>query len=130
MIDGKVLIEKLLVYANENLDLKERDQFYIRNVLLREFRLTEPTTEKLDLEFVRKYEVPDELTKQIETYALENGIIEEGYENLYSTYIFGLITPMPSSVNKAFNAIKAKKGAKKKKIIFRGINFKKGLDFF
>lgn len=112
MIDGKVLVEKLLVYASFNLDLKERDEFYLRNLLLREFKLTEPYGEKLDLEFIKGYEVPDELTKQIETYALENQIVEEGYENLYSTYIFGLLSPLPSSVNKAFNAIKAKKGAK------------------
>ncbi len=112
MIDGKVLVEKLLVYAIANLDLKERDVCYVRNLLLREFRLTEPCADKLDLEFIKKYEVPDELTKQIETYALENGIVEEGYENLYSTYIFGMLSPLPSSVNKAFNSIRAKKGAK------------------
>lgn len=112
MIDGKVLVEKLIVYASANLGLKERDEFYVKNLLLREFKLTEPSTEKLDLEFVKGYEVPDELTKQIETYALENGIVEEGYENLYSTYIFGLLTPLPSEINKAFNKIKATKGAK------------------
>ena len=112
MIDGKVLVEKLIAYASAHLDLKERDEFYIRNLLLREFKLTEPNTENLDLEFVKNYDVPDELVKQIEIYALENGIVEEGYENLYSTYVFGMLSPLPSQVNKAFNAIKAKKGAK------------------
>ncbi len=112
MIDGKVLVEKLIAYASVHLDLKERDEYYVRNLLLREFKCTEPITEKPNVEFVKNYDVPDELVKQIELYAIENGLVEEGYENLYSTHIFGMLTPLPSMVNKTFNAIKAKKGSK------------------
>ena len=33
-MDGKLLIEKLLVYAKAHLSLREEDEVYMRNVLL------------------------------------------------------------------------------------------------
>ena len=113
MVDGKVLIEKLLVYAKSNLHLEERDEIYFRNLLLREFRLDEPTSEILDLSDIEKLDVPDLLVKEVEEYALENGLVEECKENLYSTYIFGLLSPLPSVVNKTFYQIKEKYGVEK-----------------
>ena len=109
-MDGKLLIEKLIRYAKKFLHLEELDVIYTRNILLREFKLTEPYNGGEDLSFIDSLEVPDVLVKDIETYALENGLIEEGYENLYSTYVMGIISPLPSKVNKTFNEIKAKKG--------------------
>ena len=43
MINGKILIEKLLVYAETFLSLNKRDEIYFRNLLLREFKLDEPS---------------------------------------------------------------------------------------
>ena len=113
MVDGKVLIEKLLVYAKNNLHLEERDEIYFRNLLLREFKLDEPTSEVLDLSYVAKLDVPDTLVKEVEEYAIENGLVEECKENLYSTYIFGLLSPLPSVVNKTFYELKEKEGVEK-----------------
>ena len=110
MIDGKILVEKLLRYAKSHLHLNPRDEIYFRNILLREFKLDEPTEETIDLSFIDTLTVPDILTEEIETYALENKFIEDGEQNLYSTYIFGILSPLPSKVNETFRKIKAEKG--------------------
>ena len=110
MTDGKLLVEELLCYAETFLHLKKRDEIYFRNILLREFKIDEPMEEKPDLSYVKEYDVPDALVSKIEEYALENGIIEDGEQNLYSTYIFGMLSPLPSKVNEDFNAIKEKEG--------------------
>ena len=110
MVDGKILVEKLIRYAKTFLHLKERDEIYVKNNLLREFKLDSPTQAALDLSAIETLTVPDILVEEIETYAKENNLCEEGYEELYSTYIMGLITPYPSVVTDEFRAIKAKKG--------------------
>lgn len=113
MVDGKLLIEKLLVYAKSNLHLEKRDEIYFRNLLLREFKLDEPMEEVCDLTEISKLDVPDILVKEVEDYALENNIIVEGKENLYSTYIFGLLSPLPSKVNQEFKYLRKNFGEKK-----------------
>ncbi|MCQ2387663.1 MAG: UDP-glucose--hexose-1-phosphate uridylyltransferase [Clostridia bacterium] len=113
MIDGKVMVEKLLRYAEKFLSLNVRDKIYFRNLLLREFNLDEPTNEQLDLSFIDELDVPDILVKEVEDYAVENKIIQEDYKNLYSTYIFGLLSPLPSKVNETFYDIKKKYGIEK-----------------
>ena len=52
MIDGKLLIEKLLRYAVKFLHLSERDVIYFRNVLLREFKLDSPYSGDCDLDWI------------------------------------------------------------------------------
>lgn len=112
MIDGKILIEKLLRYAENFLHLNKRDEIYFRNILLREFRLDEPIEENLDLNYIDSLEVPDEIVKEVEEFARDTGIINEGEENLYSTYIMGILSPLPSEVNRQFIKIKEEEGIK------------------
>ncbi len=113
MIDGKILTEKLLRYAVKNLHLNSRDVIYTRNLLLREFKILDPIEEVPDLSFVDGYTVPDELVKEIEGYATENSLCESGYEGLYSTYIMGILSPLPSKVNEDFLKIKETQGIEK-----------------
>ena len=110
MVDGKILIEKLLRYAETFLHLSKRDEIYMRNLLLREFKLDEPIEDAGDLSFVEQLDVPDILVMDIEKYAIENGLIEQGKENLYSTYIMGILSPLPSKVNETFMRIKEQDG--------------------
>ncbi len=58
MIDGKILTEKLIRYAEKFLHLNGRDKIYFRNLLLREFNLDEPFNDKLDLSLIDTLEVP------------------------------------------------------------------------
>ena len=113
MVDGKILIEKLLKYAKAFLHLDARDEIYFRNILLREFKLSEPATEVGDLSFIDQLDVPDILVSEVEEYAVQNGFIQKGLENLYSTYIFGILCPLPSKVNQTFMQIKNEQGIEK-----------------
>ena len=88
MIDGKILIEKLLRYAKKFLHLNPRDEIYFRNLLLREFKLDEPAADAGDLSFIDSLDVPDVLVSELERFGVENGFATEGLENVYSTYIF------------------------------------------
>lgn len=113
MIDGKLLIEKLLKYAQKFMDLNARDVVYFRNLLIREFKLDSPIAETPDLSYIDNLTVPDEIVSEVENYALENGIIEDGEQNLYSTYIMGILSPLPSEVNRKFKEIKETQGIEK-----------------
>ncbi len=113
MIDGKLLVEKLLKYSVKFLHLDKRDVIYTRNLLLREFRLENPFNGDCDLSFINGLDVPDVLVKEVEGYALENKLCEDYELNLYSTYIFGTLSPLPSKVNEEFNRIKREQGVEK-----------------
>ncbi len=112
MVDGKILTEKLLRYARNFLHMEERDVIYMRNILLREFRLDEPAEDAGDLSFIDGLDVPDVIVKELEEYAVENGLAQAGLENLYSTYIMGILSPLPSKVNQTFMDIKKTQGIK------------------
>lgn len=113
MIDGKILVEKLLCYAQEHLYLNARDVIYTRNILLREFKLGEPCENTPDLSFISSLDVPDILVEELEQFAIENSLTDELHKNLYSTYIFGILSPLPSKVNQTFLELKEKEGIEK-----------------
>ena len=115
MTDGKLLTEKLLRYAKAFLSMQERDVVYFRNLLLREFNEPSPIkAEDLpDISYIDGLDVPDELVIDIENIAKEQGKTEQGLENLYSTYIMGLLSPLPSKVNETFRNIKESEGIEK-----------------
>lgn len=124
MIDGKILIEKLLRYAVKHMYMSPRDVIYFRNILLREFKLDEPCEDAGDLTFIDALDVPDILVKEIEDFAIENKLCEECLENLYSTYIMGILTPAPSEVNRKFLEIKEKQGIEKACEFFFNLSIK------
>lgn len=113
MIDGKLLVEKLLRYAIKFLHLNERDEIYFRNLLLREFKILEPLETCPDLSYIDNLSVPDEIVKEVEEYGKENGLFGDGEDNLYSTYIMGILSPLPSTVNARFMQIKNEVGIEK-----------------
>ena len=112
MVDGKKLIEKLIIYAQAFLGLNELDVIYERNTLLNLFKLSSPTTEEIDKEEITSLEVPDTLIDEIMEYALENGIVEDEISaDLFANYVFGILTPRPSEVNSQFMLLKENLGA-------------------
>ena len=54
MVDGKLLIEKLLFYAKEFLNLSSLDEIYKKNILLHLFNLDSPSSLKVDEEEISK----------------------------------------------------------------------------
>ncbi len=112
MIDGRILIEKLLKYAQVFLGLKELDVVYERNTLLNLFKLPNPTNEKINAEEISSLSVPDELIEEIISYALENNLAEDEIQaDLFANFIFGLLTPKPSEVNSHFMTLKENLGS-------------------
>lgn len=115
MIEGKLLVEKLLAYADAFLGLNSLDVVYFRNVLLNLFKLSSPINGLLSdkaKEHVQSMQTPDELIEDIISYVIENGICEHEQEaDLFANYVFGLLTPKPSEVNSVFMSIKEKLGS-------------------
>ncbi|MBO5713685.1 MAG: UDP-glucose--hexose-1-phosphate uridylyltransferase [Clostridia bacterium] len=106
MIDGKILIEKLLLYARTFLGLAELDVIYLRNTLLTEFNLSAPIKNAKNISYVTELDVPDELINEIIAYALENKIASSELDaELFANYVMGLLSPRPSEVNRTFNSL-------------------------
>lgn len=113
MVDGRLLTEKLLEYAKQHLGLSTRDLPFVRNLLLREFNLSSPLKEGVDLSYVKDLTLPDELVLEIEEFAVAFNIVEESEKNLFSTYIMGILTPLPSVVENNFYTINERSGTLK-----------------
>lgn len=115
MIDGKKLIEKLLIYADAFLGLNALDLVYHRNNLLHLFNLSSPSKQSLsssESDEIRALQVPDVLVDEIILFALENGIAQNEVEaDLFANYVFGSLSPKPSEVNNMFNTLKEKMGS-------------------
>lgn len=106
MTDGKILIEKLLLYARTFLGLPELDVIYTRNTLLGIFKLSSPCKEVEDIDYVTKLTVPDELIEETKAYAIENGLATDDSDaDLFACYVMGILTPRPSEVNRTFNSL-------------------------
>ena len=109
-MDGRLLTEKLLAYAKTHLHLNDFDEVYTRNVLLSQLKLTNPFEEKVDLSKIVSMEVPDELWQELKEYVLENNLTDIDSVERFCTDIFGLLTPIPSEINREFIIIKEQKG--------------------
>ncbi len=124
MVEGKILVEKLLRYAEKFLYLNARDVIYIRNLLLREFKIGSPANDAGDLSYIDGLDVPDTLVAELEEFAVENGLCQAHEANLYSTYVFGVLSPLPSKVNEDFRRIKREEGVEKACEYFYGLCIK------
>ena len=115
MIDGKKLIEKILVYADAHLGLNALDVIYQRNYLLNLFGFTSPTKEFLTEEEkaeIRNYEVPDVIVDEIMQFSLENKLATNEIEaDLFANFVMGVMSPRPSEVNNTFMLLKEKRGS-------------------
>lgn len=81
------LIEDLLLYSKENLDLGLEDRIYARNQLLEVFEV-EPSTKKGE-----KRDLQTEILNKLIEYALSEKMITAGEEIRFETKIMGLVTP-------------------------------------
>ncbi len=112
MVDGKLLVEKLIAYAKDFLYLNELDEIYVRNTLLVQFKLTAPMNKIPNLEYVKEMTVPDVLFSEIKEYAIENNIAEDDLQaTLFASYVFGSLTQKPSEINQTFKYLKERMGA-------------------
>lgn len=110
MIDGKILAEELLAYAEAHLSLDPLDKPYLRNRLLATLQIDAAAEPAPDTAWVAGLAVPDELIAKLRAYAEENRLCEEGYEAIFSTEVMGLITPPPSRINALYREIAGTRG--------------------
>ncbi len=110
-MNGKLLIEKLLAYATTFLGLNKLDVIYQRNILMHLLKVDSPIKEEFNVDFIKEYQVPDELINEIINYALENNLVTNEIEgDLFANYIFGILSPSPSIVNNTFMQLKENVG--------------------
>ena len=125
-MDGKLLIEKLLAYAKAHLYLKAEDEIYMRNVLLSQFGFSEPFDGEADTAAEEAADVPDALFEALKAFAVEKGLCTEDFAERYASDVFGMLTPLPSEVNRAFNEIEKARGAQAACDYLYGISVKNG----
>lgn len=108
MIEEKVVlsnIESLIDYAHRNLSLSKYDLHYVRNLLLANFKLKQPSSDTL----VQTDDIQP-IVDNLVNYAIEQGLTSKEDALLYETKIFGIVTPMPSQIINTFNTIAIEKG--------------------
>ena len=109
-MDGKLLTEKLIAYAKAHLYLAEEDEVYLRNVLLSQFGFSEPYDGEPDVSDAVQADVPDLLAAQLKEFALEAGLCGEDFAERYVADVFGLLSPLPSQINRKFASLRKKEG--------------------
>ncbi len=103
-------IRKLICYGLENNLITAEDRIYTANSIIHKLKLDEynpPEEIFTDINL-------EEVLKEINDYAVEQGIIEDSivYRDLFDTEIMGCITPRPSEVINKFREIYREKTPK------------------
>lgn len=99
-------IRKLIVYAKEKMHLSSIDAIYVQNQLLDLFHLHAMEYENIDLDEIKKMEVPDTLMQELLQDIYQwNSSLSEMECSLLLTKVMGLLTPMPSMVIKRFECL-------------------------
>lgn len=96
------IVEELLYYGEYHLGLKKRDENYVRNCILDKLALNNKYDGEIDKAFIEEMTVPDYFTEKLTKYVTEKALCDESVVANYVCGIFGLITPMPSSVEEHF----------------------------
>ena len=99
-------ISDLLEYAKLHLGLREEDTVYASNVLMEKLRLNDIKPCWTNTKRIAALECPDEVIAPILAYAKENGVIEEGEEEFFSSDLLDVLSPRPSQVIDQFNELK------------------------
>ena len=98
----------------------------MRNVLLSQFGFSEPYEGEADVSAEVSADVPDALAEEVKAFAVEKGLCTEDFAERYVADVFGMLTPLPSEVNRAFNEIKKRDGAQAACDYLYGISVKNG----
>lgn len=111
MSDGIVLIEKLLGYAKENLQLSEYDLSVKRNFLRTFLKVADKTSGTKSAVGLGEGESYLSLKTRLSEFLLQTKVCQEKDIDEYVGFIFTLLMPLPSVVNKKFLSLREKFGA-------------------
>ena len=107
-------VEKLIVYAKENLYLSEKDADYARNGIYRILGIADFEALKglsVDRNAGKGISSPDELLKELVASCVEAGLIEEYQAEFIADEVMGEIMLKPSEVEKRFYEIFERDGS-------------------
>ncbi len=104
----KADLARLLEYAKLHLDLDEEDATYVNNLLLKDLCLDAPYEGEVKTSDLASLLVPDTLLENFVPYMVENLGMKQKKAERELVYILGLLTPMPSKVNKTFFSLRDK----------------------
>lgn len=106
MIDGRILTEKLLNYAKDNLQLSDYDLSVKRNLLYYLLKV-----EPLEVPYVNDDCSLTDTLNELTSYLIEKGISSADKTESFVSFILSNLLPLPSEVNKKFRALREKFGA-------------------
>lgn len=98
-------IKELVKYALTHLGAKEEDAIYLENLLLGQVKELEPYEGEIDEYHIAGLSVPDEIADKLKKDLLEKGY-EEAEAEREVDKLFGLVSPLPSAVNRRFGELK------------------------
>ena len=100
------IIAELIYYAEKHLYLLDSDKIYFTNILLHFFGANEPYEGSIEKSKIEGMEVPDEIVSEIIEYCMAHGDDEKEAERK-ADFALGIVSPLPSLVNGAFEEFKA-----------------------
>lgn len=112
MTDISKKIDELIYYAHINLELKQEDFIYAKNLICDILKISEPADTVVDKKTIASLTVPDIIINKIGDYAVEKGLCDNLLKSNFETAIMGIVTKNPSYVIKKFTEI-AKTDVKK-----------------
>jgi UDPglucose--hexose-1-phosphate uridylyltransferase len=100
-----IIVEKLLIYAQNRLGLKAEDVFFMRNILLFNLHLKKPYKGPINVSEVKAMKTPEPLLNELRAALKESKIIEEWRIEGFVTEVMGLLTPIPSVVIEKYRTL-------------------------
>ena len=97
-------ISDLLTYAKIHLGMKEEDGVYLSNRILEKLGVPEFEPCKTDEKRIAALKCPDEVVAPLLAYAKEQGLVEEGEEEFFTSDLLDILSPRPSEVTEKFAA--------------------------
>ncbi len=96
------IVDRLLAYARQHLDLLDDDLVYARNRLLEALGLDSYAPEPIDTAAIKALEVPDSLLEELRHFIIKNQGLSFGAAERLVGSIIGNLTPLPSVINHRF----------------------------
>ena len=100
-----IIVEKLIIYAQNRLGLADEDVFYLRNILLFNLRLERPYKGPLNVSEIKAMKTPDSLLNELREQLKDKPFIENWRIEGFVTEIMGHLTPIPSAVTEKFKKL-------------------------
>ena len=101
-------IDKLVVYAQQKLELESQDVDYVKNSIFALFALNS----YMDNEVGEVTETLEELLAELDAAVVELGLADDADLDYVNDQVMGYLSLLPSQINKRFNEIKAESGEK------------------